>query len=492
MAEPLKEQPFWRQQEVIFTSLLAAADARAVQRAAESGALYRMREGVYTPFAEPAWPGVVARNRNAILAALFEGAVVGWRNAFLGGAPDDGVIFLSFRYNRVVMLPGLKVALVKGAQALTGDLPWQGGRLHFSGEARALLENLAPTRGAPPRSAGVAATHAKLKHYLHQQGEAKLNLLRDQARNLALALGLTREADKLSALITTLLATHPAAKRAGAMAQPYDHDRLALFEKVAAHLRRDSLPSLAAVANVGNALTHFAFVESYFSNFIEGTKFALDEAIKIAIGGTMPASRPKDAHDIVGVMAAASHPQLRAAALPSGEASLNYLQRLHASIIGSRAEIRPGEWKRVNNAAGNTVFVHPDLVRGTLIAASQLLASVPEGLPRALLAMFVVAEVHPFDDGNGRLSRLVMNAELSRCGLTRIIVPTLMREDYLDCLRLLTRESEPAAFVRLMVSLQAWTAHLPFASLADLTTTLRATNALEENRSQFKLLTVLQ
>jgi len=34
-------------------------------------------------------------------------------------------------------------------------------------------------------------------------------------------------------------------------------------------------------------------------------------------------------------------------------------------------------------------------------------------MARALLAMFIVSEVHPFIDGNGRLARLVMNAELS-------------------------------------------------------------------------------
>jgi len=65
-------------------------------------------------------------------------------------------------------------------------------------------------------------------------------------------------------------------------------------------------------------------------------------------------------------------------------------------------------------------------------------------MARALLAMFLVAEVHPFTDGNGRLARLVMNAELSVVGASRIIVPTLCREEYLDCLRVLTRQGEPA------------------------------------------------
>jgi Fic family protein len=44
--------------------------------------------------------------------------------------------------------------------------------------------------------------------------------------------------------------------------------------------------------------------------------------------------------------------------------------------------------------------------------------------------MFVVAEVHPFTDGNGRTARLAMNQFLTQAGLTRIIIPTVYRNDY--------------------------------------------------------------
>ena len=103
--------------------------------------------------------------------------------------------------------------------------------------------------------------------------------------------------------------------------------------------------------------------------------------------------------------------------------------------------------------------------------------------------MFILSEVHPFDDGNGRIARLVMNAELSRTGACRIIIPSLMRDEYLDCLRALTRAGDPVPFVNFMVRMQAWTANLPYANLDELVGAVKASNALEENRTQFRLLT---
>ena len=43
-------------------------------------------------------------------------------------------------------------------------------------------------------------------------------------------------------------------------------------------------------------------------------------------------------------------------------------------------------------------------------------------------------EVHPFNDGNGRISRIMMNAELVAADQSKIIIPTVFREDYLNAL----------------------------------------------------------
>ena len=71
----------------------------------------------------------------------------------------------------------------------------------------------------------------------------------------------------------------------------------------------------------------------------------------------------------------------------------------------------------------------PELVPGTLCDAFERIQALADPVARALMTMFVVSEVHPFMDGNGRTARLAMNSVLSSAGLSRIILPTVCRED---------------------------------------------------------------
>ena len=126
-------------------------------------------------------------------------------------------------------------------------------------------------------------------------------------------------------------------------------------------------------------------------------------------------------------------------------------------------------------------------MRGTLIEGSTLARSIPEGLARAIYYSFLVTEVHPFTDGNGRIARLVMNAELSRAGEARIIIPTLFHEEYVDNQRQLSRQNEPAGLIRALSLMQQWTVAFDYADVNRLIEAVRHTNALERSRAQFRL-----
>jgi Fic family protein len=100
---------------------------------------------------------------------------------------------------------------------------------------------------------------------------------------------------------------------------------------------------------------------------------------------------------------------------------------------------------------------------------------------------FFVTEIHPFNDGNGRMSRLVMNAELSRVGEARIIIPTLFHEEYVDCQRQLSRQNNPDGLIRALSLMQQWTIAFDYADVNALIEAVKRTNALERSRVQFRL-----
>ena len=475
---------------------MSSAEIRAVQRRLKAGELALIAKGIATDSPPEEWLTLIARERIRVLSALFPGAVYSYCSAFNGGQPMDGVIYLSHSYPRSVVLPGLTVTLFKGAPKQTGDMPMQGKDLYFPSEPRLLLENLTQSRGAAKKSVGRAAVEARLLLICDSRGEDALFQLRESARALAPALGLSKEFSVLDAVVGSILGTRKsqlitAAGKARTAPLPYDANRLALLEKLAAALRATPLRQPAAVACTTEARTHFAFLESYFSNFIEGTEFDVQDARGFVLDGKPIQDRPKDSHDVIGVFRQASNPAWVNQTLASGEPVLVQLRARHADQMAERPEVDPGEFKVKANRAGTTEFVTPQLVRGTLVEGSKILPSVPAGTARALLSMFLVAEVHPFTDGNGRLARLVMNAELSVAGACRIIIPTLFREEYLDCLRVLTREHEAAPFIAAMQKIQDWTAAFDFQNLDKAIDAMKSCNAFERSRTQFELLSPL-
>ena len=473
---------------------LTSAQIRSVQRRLKAGELKLVAKGMATNCPEQDWPSLVARERIRILAALIPGSVIGFRSAFEGGRPIDGVMYLNGTYPRTIDLPGLTITVFKGASPQTGDMPMQGKDLYFPSEARQLMENLVTGRGAQKKAVGKEAVESRLLGICNSRGEDALNRLRDLARELAPLLNLEKEFSVLDGLIGSILHTRPSILvtregKALTAATPYDSDRLALFEKLATELRSNQLSQVASVIKSEKARLNFSFLESYFSNFIEGTEFDVQEARGFVLEGKPIESRPKDSHDILGVFRQAHNPAWANQTLAIGESVIGQIRARHADQMTERPEVGPGEFKVHANRAGNTEFVAPALVRGTLIEATKILPTVPAGIARALMAMFTVSEVHPFTDGNGRLARLVMNAELSVVGACRIIVPTLFREEYLDCLRVLTREGQPGPFINAMQKIQEWTAAFDYSNIDNVINLMSECNAFERSLVQFRLLT---
>ena len=219
------------------------------------------------------------------------------------------------------------------------------------------------------------------------------------------------------------------------------------------------------------------FFEAYFSNFIEGTEFTVAEAERIIYSGAIPADRPADAHDVLGTFGLVSSDEEMRRRPTSLDELLALLRHRHERIMEGRPERRPGQSKERSNRAGSTEFVPPQLVEGTLALGLELLAPLADPFARAAFMMFLVSEVHPFDDGNGRLARVMMNAELHAAGSHRIIFPTVYRNEYLAGLRALTHNAQPAPLVRILDFAQRYTAQVDFSTLERASPILTATHA---------------
>jgi len=73
---------------------------------------------------------------------------------------------------------------------------------------------------------------------------------------------------------------------------------------------------------------------------------------------------------------------------------------------------------------------------------------------------FLIAECHPFEDGNGRMARIMMNAELVATDHHKIIVPIVCRDNYLDSLRDATRRDKFRTTVKVLHQLHQYSASI--------------------------------
>ncbi|MDP2788409.1 MAG: Fic family protein [Pseudomonadota bacterium] len=473
--------------------------AKQLQRRAAAGELIRVAPGIYTLNGDPAEvEGRIRRNWQVLAGKLAPGAVVSHISEFKGGITEEGYVTLSHptRFNKTLKFPGLQLVLLQGPSQLPGDMRLGSTGLFWASRPRALLENLGRVVKKRPTRAGREAVEEKLVAILNAIKEAGLNRLRDAARELAPQLGAEAEFTALDKMIGALLGTHARGElrtRIGhlvASGTPVDTGCMARLEILASALRSSVLPAIPDVASSGDAKIHFALLESYFSNYVEGTKFSIEEAEGIVLRNKVVESRPKDSHDILGVFHQAITAGTRDTVPPPGTPFPEGLQQRHREMLALRPEVHPGEIKSEPNFAGTTRFVDPAYVRGTLQEGSAMALSVPEGLARAIFYAFFVADVHPFEDGNGRLSRLTMNAELSRLGLCRIVIPTLFHPQYVDCQKALTQGNEPAGLISALAKAAVWCAQFEYSNFKTLIATARNTNAFEESPMQFRLLNI--
>jgi hypothetical protein len=473
-----------RQDDLIITRGTSGAEVRAVQRRCLARELVRVAPGIYLRACEPqAQVEKVREHWVRILGELVPGSVVSYRSAY-AAVPSEDMLVLSHptRFNRTINLPGLRVALVKGPGPLARDTPLGDGALHLASMERMLLENLTRPRGLQGRSRGEAAVRERLGQILAGEGPEALHKLRGRAHQLAGPLEMRRELERLEGLIDELLAPPEQAGEAetdAALGQPVpalagearaDPARLAMLRALATRLQMQTWPWTVGASSRDPERSHLAFLEAWFDCFDSGDAQAIAEA-RAAILGEILAAATVPMRELLSVFKLAASSPLCDSVPPFGAWFAQGLKARHALMTRLADPAAASEF-RVANDEG---------IEGTLAAGSTLALGVPEGLARAIFYFVMLWAVQPFQHGNERLAHLLMNAELSSVGQSRIIVPTRMRGHLERGLERLLREGDPRRTVRLLEGLQRWTASLDFTDLDSVVARLTGMAAFERH-----------
>lgn len=201
------------------------------------------------------------------------------------------------------------------------------------------------------------------------------------------------------------------------------------------------------VSRVSGGIYHKVQVElTYNSNRIEGSRLSLDqtrlifETSSVGIEG-----EPVRVDDIVE---AANHFRAIDYVLDNAERPITQgmLKELHGILKSSTSDASKdwfavGDYKRVPNEVGGRETTPPEEVAGEI---ERLLKSYGTSLRQGIdgIVDFHVAfeRIHPFQDGNGRVGRLVMFKECLRCGVVPFIIYDDMKALYYRGLKEWDRE----------------------------------------------------
>lgn len=463
------------------------ANAAHLTRLHKRGTAIKLATGLYVTGSSLPIEALARQHLWEIIAHHWPGAVVCDRTAFdVGGGDWVFICHPEPPRKADLALPGVTVSCRVGPGPLPGDMPFNG--LHMSGVARSLLENAEaagrPARHRPSRAAGMEAVGDRIDQLAASGGGAHLaaafasfDQIRgffepatvEKVRTLLAAAGGTRtgtpiDSQKLRARVSGI---------------PYDAARVELFARAAAELQAIA-PMTRPATGPDSDRQWLPFFEAYFSNYIEGTRFSVEEAYAIAIEGQVSPARPADAHDITATYRIVNDPELMHQAPRDAGNLIDILKDHHRILMAGRPEKRPGEFKTEFNYAGTTAFVAPDQVEGTLRAGWEQLEGLVDPFHRAAMLMFLITECHPFDDGNGRVARILTNTELVARGQHRIVIPTCFRNNYLATLSGATHGNGVAALTAALDFSRRWVAAVDWSDWGRCRADLDASNAFED------------
>jgi Fic family protein len=188
----------------------------------------------------------------------------------------------------------------------------------------------------------------------------------------------------------------------------------------------------------GNTLAAMRIELTYHSNAIEGSTLSLRDT-QLILEGKSPAGEK----DLREIYEARNHDralrlvEMRAAQRPKQLLSETDLLELHARVMADIDLTSAGRFRSGRVLIAGTGYIPPGSHKFDVLIPQLLkLANRPDvhTVIQAAELHYNLVAVHPFNDGNGRTSRLMMNYHLLRNDYSFAIIDVARRGEYLASL----------------------------------------------------------
>ena len=211
----------------------------------------------------------------------------------------------------------------------------------------------------------------------------------------------------------------------------------------------------AVVANLHESLV---LQWTYHSNAIEGNTLTLKET-KVALEGITVGGKTLREH-----FEAINHREaiLFMEELVQQNAPLNEwnIKQLHQLVLKNIDNANAGRYRQINVLIAGAEHkpieaVHVPQAMADFIGWYDMQAMQLHPVERAARVHGEFVKIHPFVDGNGRTSRLLMNLELMKAGFPAAVLPVQRRLEYYEALDRAHCHDDYAPFLELIAAVVA-------------------------------------
>ncbi|KAH8335775.1 hypothetical protein KR074_001525 [Drosophila pseudoananassae] len=255
-------------------------------------------------------------------------------------------------------------------------------------------------------------------------------------------------------------------QRTADVVQSLDERRLESLDS-----KRDALSAI----HESSAALRRAKKEAYFQHIyhtvgIEGNTMTLAQTRSILETRMAVDGKSIDEHnEILGMDLAMKY--INASLVQKMEITIKDILELHRRVLGHVDPIEGGEFRRNQVYVGGHVPPGPGDLALLMQRFERWLNSEHSSslhpVNYAALAHYKLVHIHPFIDGNGRTSRLLMNTLLMRAGYPPVIIPKQQRSKYYHFLKL-ANEGDIRPFVRFIADCTEKTLDLYLWATSDL------------------------